>query len=84
MESARSVEGLDEEVALLRTKLATALREHPDDLDLFLKGIGLLVRAVAIRYRLSGKSEDDLYSNLVATLEGLGAQIFPQQHEEAS
>jgi hypothetical protein len=36
---AKGVEGLDEEIALLRVKLTTALQEHPDNLPLMLRGV---------------------------------------------
>lgn len=78
LEHAAEVEGLDEEIALLRSKLRQALAERPDDMDLLLKGIGLLVRAVSARYRLSGDAKQDLFDNLVGALKGIGEQLFPE------
>ena len=38
--AAHDVEGLDDEIAVLRMKLRTALAEHPDDLALTLRAKG--------------------------------------------
>ncbi|MBI4329510.1 MAG: hypothetical protein HY685_06565 [Chloroflexi bacterium] len=78
LEQAREVEGIDEEIALLRTRLRQALEERPDDLDLLLKGMRLLVQAVSARYRLSGKAKEDLMDNLVGVIQGIGEQVYPE------
>jgi hypothetical protein len=75
---AAAVEGLDDEVALLRVRLRRALAERPEDYALMLKGIALLVRAVAARYRLSPASRRDLSDSLAATIEQIGAALFPE------
>jgi hypothetical protein len=49
---ALEIEGVDEEIALLRLRIRTALEEHPDDLPLMFKGVDLLAKMVATRYRL--------------------------------
>ncbi len=77
LEAAADVDGLDDEVALLRLKLRQAVEERPEDLPLMLKGIEMLVRAVAVRYRLSPKARKDLADNLAATLEQFGRLLFP-------
>jgi hypothetical protein len=84
LELAHGVEGLDEEIALLRMKIAATLSERPQDMELLAKGLNLLVRAVSARYRLSGQASDDLYKNLVGVLKGMGEQVFPERYEEAS
>ena len=43
---AQEVEGIDEEIALLRMKLSLLLEEHPDKVDLLFKGVNLLLKAV--------------------------------------
>ena len=75
---ARELEGLDEEIALLRVRLNTALQERPQDLPVLLRGIELLVKAVAARYRLSRKAEGDLYQSAVGVLRGIGGVIWPE------
>lgn len=78
LDEAASVEGLDDEVALLRVRLRKAIEERPEDYALMLRGIALLVRAVAARYRLSPTSRRDLANSLAATIEQLGAALFPE------
>ena len=78
LENAREMEGLDEEIAVLRVKLQTALAERPDDYTLLLRGVDLMVRAVSARYRISGKGEDDLYQSVVGVLKGIGMVLLPE------
>ncbi len=74
---AQEIEGLDDEIALLRVRLKRAVEERPADLQLLVRGIDLLVKAVAARYRLSPKARRDLAENLAATLNSLGDQLLP-------
>lgn len=78
LSEALEVEGLDEEIALLRVRLMKALEEHPENMQLLLKGVELLVKAVAARYRLSKKVEQDLYQNVLGVLRGIGGAIWPE------
>ncbi len=78
---AENVEGLDHEIAILRTKIHTALLDHPDDTELLMKGIATLTRTLAARHRLADKAEKDLFDNLVGTLRGLGEQLLPDLSE---
>jgi len=78
LEDARELEGLDEEIAVLRVKLQTALAERPEDFTLLLRGVDLMVRAVSARYRISGKGEDDLYQSVVGVLKGIGTVLLPE------
>ncbi len=80
--SARSVEGLDEEIALLRVKLMTELEQHPENLDMLLKGITLLIRAVAIKYKLSPQTEENLYQKVMGVLKELGGVLMPGEFRE--
>jgi hypothetical protein len=77
LEAARSVDGLAKEIAALRVKLFTAVKEHPEDFRLMTHGIGMLVRAVATQCRLSPKARRDLADSLASVLNGLGDQILP-------
>lgn len=72
---AREMEGIDEEIAVLRVKLFTAVEADSDKLDLLVKGMGMLVRAVATRYRLSPRAEQDLAENLAGVVNGVGAAL---------
>ncbi len=79
LKRAANVDGLDDEIAVLRAKILTALEDRPDDLPMLMKGIGTLSRTLAARHRLADKAEKDLFANLAGTLRGLGEQIFTDQ-----
>jgi hypothetical protein len=75
---ARLMEGLDEEIAVMRVRLKRALEEHPQDVKLIAKGLDLLVKAVAARYRLSPKARKDLSDSIAGVVEGIGAALYPE------
>ncbi len=77
LKRAQEIEGLDDEIALMRVRLKRAMAEHPQDVQLLMKGLEILVRAVGARYRLSPKSRKDRAENLAATLNSLGDQLLP-------
>ncbi len=79
LERAHKVEGLDDEIALVRVRLKRAIGHHPENIELLSKGMEILVRAVAARYRLSPKSRKDLADSLAATLNSLGDQLLPPE-----
>lgn len=83
LSKAHEMEGLDEEIALLRVRLLRLAEEHPEKLELLYKGVDLLIKAVAARYRLSKKSEDDLYQNVLGVLRGIGDTLWPEEHRGA-
>ena len=64
--TALAVEGIDEEIAVLRLRLRSALAERPEDLPLMFKGIDLLAKTVATRYRLSKHEEKEVGNALAA------------------
>jgi hypothetical protein len=75
LREALAVEGLDQEIALLRSKLRDHLAAHPESLALMLKSVTLIVRAVSARYRISEKRAADLGAALAATVEGISNQF---------
>ena len=78
LQDARKIEGLDEEIAVLRVKLRTAVDDHAENLPLMFRGIGLLVKAVSARYRLSKQSEADLSDSLDRVIQGAGSVLMPE------
>lgn len=74
---ARKMEGLAEEIAVLRVKLRTALKDNEKDFELMVAGVGMLVRAVATQYRLSPKARKELADQMSAVLNSLGDQLLP-------
>jgi len=75
--AARKMQGLEEEIAVLRVRLNTALGEHKEDFPLLVAGVGMLVRAVATQYRLSPKARKDLAHRMTLVLNSLGDQLLP-------
>ena len=75
---AKQIQGLDEEIALLRVRLGRLAEEQPENLELLIKGIGMLVRAVSTKYKLSHKAEEDLYQSLLGVLRGVGSVLLPE------
>jgi len=53
--AARGVEGLLEEIAILRLRLREALGEHPGDLEIVERGVRLLVQSLLAEHRLTSK-----------------------------
>ena len=72
---ALEVEGMDQEIAVLRLRLRSALEERPEDLPLMLRGIGVLVRMLAAKYRLPRADQDALSAAVTSEIEG---DIWPR------
>jgi hypothetical protein len=60
LEEARDVEGLDEEIAVLRVKLRELIENEPERYDLHLKMTNTLARLVGIRYSISREQKKSL------------------------
>ncbi|MGD0114909.1 MAG: hypothetical protein ABSC13_02750 [Dehalococcoidia bacterium] len=75
---AHEVEGLDQEIAVLRVRLRRALEEHPENMTLMLKGVEMLVKAVSAGYRLSKDAKADLSESVRGTLEEYARMISPE------
>jgi hypothetical protein len=75
LDGAASAEGLDDEIALLRTLVRRELEADPENLRLVLQGLTLLVRAVATRYRLSPDDQQALEERLVEAVRSLTTSI---------
>jgi hypothetical protein len=80
-EEALLVDGLDGEIALLRTKIRELQEATGPDITWLLKCIDLLVKAVAARYRLSPASKRDLSDNIARVLQG-ASDIMAQEYAD--
>jgi hypothetical protein len=78
LEAASDIEGLDREIALLRLKLREVLSKRPEDLQVMLRGIELLVKAVSARYRLSKEAEEHLAESIDGVVRGVGGLLMPE------
>ena len=62
---AMDVDGVDQELALLRLRLRTVLAKRPEDLPLMFKGIELLAKVIATRYGLGKTGREEMKEALV-------------------
>ena len=74
-----SREGVDEEVGALRVRRDHFMQEHPDDMELMLKGMSVLIRAASARYRMSAQSKSELAESMGAMLAQVLVQLFPDE-----
>ena len=79
---ARLAKGMNEEIALLRVRLHRVAHEQPEQFELLLKGVNSLVRAVALKYKLSDKPAEDLSQNIAGVLRGIGGALEPERFSE--
>jgi hypothetical protein len=79
---ALEVDGMDEEIAVLRLKLRKALEQRPQDVPLIFRGIDLLARVVATRYRLSKPAERDLAGSIANVVRAVGVLLPPEYHHD--
>jgi hypothetical protein len=85
MELNRAAErsGLSDEIALLRVRLKAAMEAPPEDkqarrdVRVLTEAMWVLLRAVAVEYRISPKATKDLAESLAGTLQILGDFILP-------
>ena len=68
LEEARSVEGLDEEIAMLRVKLRELIQNDPDRFDLHLKVTNTIARLVGIHYDISKEQKKSLREAITRVL----------------
>jgi hypothetical protein len=57
---ATGVEGIDDEIALLRVKIKSLVAHDPDNIDLIMKAINTLARMLSTKYNLSRKDKKGL------------------------
>ncbi|MDE2900350.1 MAG: hypothetical protein OXN15_04920 [Chloroflexota bacterium] len=81
---ARRVEGLDEEIAVLRMCIYSVLEEYADDLRELLPPVAALARLVALRYRISPESKQHLADNLAGVLTSVGAAMGLEGFDDAA
>ena len=75
LDAARSVEGLEEEIALLRVRLRDVLERHPDDGRLLQAGARVLIQALLAQHRLSPQQADHLGEAVAHVLDEFGEAL---------
>jgi len=85
---ATGVEGIDDEIALLRVKIKSLIAHDPDNITLIMRAINTLARVVSTRYNLSRKDKKGLKEAIGNVLKdvalplgiGIGAAIEKRGH----
>ena len=75
LEDAAEVEGLDEEIAVLRIRLRRLLEECPERLDLQLDAANTITRMVRTRYQISQDQRKSLKDAIGKVLEEVAAPL---------
>jgi len=60
LEKASHIEGIDEEIALLRVKLRELLEEQPERIDLHFEAANIIARLVKTRYQITKEQKKSL------------------------
>ena len=60
LEEASHIEGIDEEIALLRVKLRELLEEQPERSDLHFEAANIIARLVKTRYQITREQKKSL------------------------
>lgn len=81
LDVAREVEGLDQEIAVLRVRLRRALEDHPEKMTLMLKGVELLVKALAAKYRLPKDAKTEVSASIEGVLNEFAGVIAPKRRK---
>ena len=72
---AAGVDGIDDEIAVLRLKIKQILRDKPEDLELYLAAINLLARLVKTRYSMNKKQEKNLGEAIKNIIKEIGVPL---------
>jgi hypothetical protein len=68
LEEARRVDGIDEEIAILRVKLRELIATKPERLDLHLRMASTIARLVTIRYSISKEQKSSIREAITKVL----------------
>ena len=68
LEEARGIDGIDEEIAILRVKLRELIAAKPERIDLHLKIANTIARLVTTRYNISKEQKKSLKEAITKVL----------------
>jgi hypothetical protein len=75
LEEASHVEGIDEEIALLRVKLRELLEEQPRRIDLHFEAANIIARLVKTRYQITREQKKSLREAIQKVLMELAVPV---------
>jgi hypothetical protein len=83
LDEARAVEGIDEEIAILRVKLLTLIDQHPDRIDMQVIAANTIARLVRTKFNISAGQKKSLKEAITKALTEiavpLGLKAFIQK-----
>lgn len=68
LEEAARMEGLDDEIALLRLKLRQVVERHPEDIKIQMEAVSTLARLASTRYHITRRQKESLKQAIAKTL----------------
>lgn len=75
MEEALELQGLDQEIALLRVKLAELVKDCPDRIDLYLAAANTIARLVTTKYQINKDQKNSLKEAISRVLTEVAAPL---------
>jgi len=75
LDEAGYIEGLDQEIALLRVKLRDLVENEPDRIDLHLEAANTIARLVRTRYQISKEQKRSLKEAIAKVLTEVAAPL---------
>jgi len=75
LEQARGIEGIDEEIAILRVKLRTLIDKQPDRLDLHFEAANTIARLVRTRYSITKEQKNSLKEAITKVLTDIAVPL---------
>ena len=75
LKEAHEVEGIDEEIAILRVKFLTLMKEHPDRIDLQTTAANSIARLVTTRHIISRNDKKGLKTAITKVFDEIGAPL---------
>lgn len=68
LEQARSIEGIDEEIAILRVKFRELIEKHPENIELALEVANTIARLVKTHYNITREQKKSLKEAIAKVL----------------
>jgi hypothetical protein len=79
--NAMKLEGIDEELGVLRALFKELTDRKGTDIDLLLRAAEMIGRTVMRRHRISPKRADELAGSVGEALKSIADQLFPERLE---
>ena len=81
LEEAATIEGLDNEIAILRVKLRQLLEQYPERVDLQMRAANTLAQLIRTRYKITAEQKKSLKQAITTVLQDvalpLGIKFLP-------